>query len=321
MKYCIAPMEGITYPEYRAVHSSLFPGAEAYYAPFVAPGSGGFKRGYLEKRLPDLTSGVNIIPQIMANDPEKFLEAATILRDMGSREINLNAGCPSGTVFSKHKGSGMLTDLSSLDSFLSAVYSSADYPVSIKTRMGVSSTEEFEKILPIYEKYPVACLTVHARARNGFYKSPADTEAFSKLCAAAKLKLCYNGDIFSPKDYDALQKLSPVTECVMLARGIIANPALGRMLKGGPPLNITELEDFHNLLLESYLSSDLGEKTACERMKELWFYMISLFPNCEKEYKAILKSRSIADYREAVGRFINSGSFDGTASFKGTCRE
>ena len=316
MKYYVAPMEGITYPEYRAVHSGMFPGAEAYYAPFVAPGSGGFKRGYLEKRLPDSDSGVKVIPQIMANRAEAFLETAKLLTDMGFGEVNLNAGCPSGTVFSKHKGAGMLTDTVSLDSFLDTVYSAADYPVSIKTRMGVESAEEFGSILPVYEKYPVSLLTVHSRSRSGFYKSDADTAAYSYLCSGTVLRLCYNGDIFSAGDLLRLQETAPFTDSVMLARGIIANPALGRILQGGQPLTLTEFSLFHDSMLDAYLSSDLGERTACERMKELWLYMISLFSDCSREYKALLKSRSLQDYRSAVGSIISGCGFDGSGCFR-----
>lgn len=315
MKYIIAPMEGITYPEYRAVHSRLFSGAEAYYAPFVAPGSGGFRRGFLERRLPEADSELNVVPQILANSADSFLDTAHILIEMGFKEVNLNAGCPSGTVFSKHKGAGMLLDLDSLDRFLEEVYASADYPVSIKTRMGVDSVGEFETVLRIYEKYPVSLLTVHSRARSGFYKSEADMEAFAEICGNTKLSLCYNGDIFTAESLACLNDKAPDTERVMLARGIAANPALGRILQGGEALSKGELLLFHDTLLEAYLSSGLGERNACERMKELWFYMICLFSDCSKENKAILKSRSLQEYRTAVRQLTDNCRFDGAWGF------
>lgn len=43
--------------------------------------------------------------------------AAGLLADMGYREVNLNLGCPSGTVFNKGRGSGLLHDPEAIDAF------------------------------------------------------------------------------------------------------------------------------------------------------------------------------------------------------------
>lgn len=58
---------------------------------------------------------------------------------MGYTEVNLNFGCPSGTVTAKGKGAGMLRDLSKLEAFLDEVFSQAEGPISVKTRLGVTS--------------------------------------------------------------------------------------------------------------------------------------------------------------------------------------
>ena len=50
-----------------------------------------------------------------------------------TREVNLNLGCPSGTVTAKGKGAGMLRDLDALDRFLDTVFSEAGGPISVKT--------------------------------------------------------------------------------------------------------------------------------------------------------------------------------------------
>ena len=76
------------------------------------------------------------------------------LRKMGYTEVNLNFGCPSGTVTAKGKGAGMLRDLSKLEAFLDEVFSQAEGPISVKTRLGVTSPEEFEAILDLYDRYP-----------------------------------------------------------------------------------------------------------------------------------------------------------------------
>ena len=105
MLLSFAPMEGVTNAEYRRVHRRFFPEADRYYAPFIAPDAGGrFKRSHLNALLPEANEGVRLVPQILANNAEAFLGAAETLAELGYTEVNLNAGCPSGTVVSKHKG-------------------------------------------------------------------------------------------------------------------------------------------------------------------------------------------------------------------------
>ena len=64
-------------------------------------------------------------------------------RDLGYREVNLNLGCPSGTVTAKGKGSGMLKDLDGLDRFLDAIFAERPLDISIKTRIGFANGAEF----------------------------------------------------------------------------------------------------------------------------------------------------------------------------------
>ena len=315
MEYSIAPLEGITYPEYRLLHHRMFPGADRYYAPFIAPGEGRMRRTYLEKRLPDIQQCAGLVPQILANDAERFMELARMIHDMGYDEVNLNVGCPSGTVFAKHKGSGMLRDLSSLERFLDGIFSAPGLKISIKTRMGVESTEEFDSILDLYNRYPLSCLTIHARTREDYYSGKPDLEKYARAAEKSRAEVCYNGNIFLEEDLDNLLDISPETRRVMLGRGVIANPALLRMLSGGPALTEKEFSEFHNTLLENYLSSGLDERTAVNRMKELWFYMMSLYPESERAVKKMMKANSLRNYADAVGMIMDTYEFDGTAGF------
>ena len=111
MELSFAPMEGVTGCIYRRIHAECFPGADVYYAPFIAPDSSGrFKGSALRELLPENNPGITLVPQLLCNAPEPFLAAARELADLGYGEVNLNVGCPSGTVVKKHKGAGMLAD-------------------------------------------------------------------------------------------------------------------------------------------------------------------------------------------------------------------
>ncbi len=82
------------------------------------------------------------MPQLLVRRAEDFLWAAGELAAMGYPEINLNLGCPSGTVVAKGKGSGFLGLPEELERFLDTVFDAAPCAVSIKTRLGLREPEE-----------------------------------------------------------------------------------------------------------------------------------------------------------------------------------
>ena len=111
MRYYFAPMEGLTDSIYRRLHHKYFPGVDRYYMPFISPTIHRSLTHREDRELP-LADSVpfTAVPQILTKVPEDFLWAAQVCRDRGYEEVNLNVGCPSGTVVSKGKGSGMLAD-------------------------------------------------------------------------------------------------------------------------------------------------------------------------------------------------------------------
>ena len=315
MELSFAPMEGITYSIYRRVHAELFPGADLYYAPFIAPDSTGkFKAGNLRDVLPENNAGIKLVPQLLCNAAAPFLAVARELADLGYEEVNFNIGCPSGTVVAKHKGAGMLGDPVQLDACLADIFSRCPLRVSIKTRLGLHSAEEFPAIVEIYRKYPLSRLIVHVRDRDGMYKSKPDREAFAAVLDCP-FPVEYNGNIFTSADLDSLVARYPALDAAMLGRGAVTNPALFRELRGGEALNVKELQAFHDRLTEEYLASGLAPNFTVSRMKELWFYQLCMFPESDRAGKAILKARTLSDYRAAVSALFANVDLDPTAGF------
>ena len=201
MNYYFAPLEGLTDSIYRALHHEYFPGLDRYYMPFLSPTVHRCLTHKEDRELPMASSvPFTAIPQILTKDADAFLWAAQVCADRGYAEVNLNIGCPSGTVVSKGKGAGMLREPEALDAFLEAVFAASPIPVSVKTRVGLESEEEFPRLLEIFNKYPIRELTVHPRARKDFYNSPIREEAFRYALAHSQVPLCYNGDLCSPED-------------------------------------------------------------------------------------------------------------------------
>ena len=227
MEFYFAPMEGLTDRIFRRLHSRYFPGIDRYYMPFYSPTMHRTLSAKESRELPPAAEdSLTAIPQILTRNPEDFLWAAAVCRDLGYPEVNLNVGCPSGTVVAKGKGSGMLRDLEELSRFLDQVFSAAPLPVSIKTRIGLESPSEFPGILSIYNKYPLALLIVHPRVRSQYYKGEVNRDSFAFAAASSRNPLCYNGDILCTRQITDFARDFPEVPAIMIGRGLLANPGM-----------------------------------------------------------------------------------------------
>ena len=286
MRYYYAPLEGITDATFRALHHKYFPGVDKYFMPFISPTIHRCLTNREARELPKADSvGFAAVPQLLGKNVEDMLWAIEVCRDLGYDEVNINLGCPSGTVVSKGKGSGMLSDIYALDEFLSAIYAKAVLPVSLKTRIGVNDSESWEKILEIYRDYPVKELTVHPRIRKAFYKGNCDMDAFTKAVEGSPFPVCYNGNITSLEDAAKIAERFPTVESIMIGRGLVADPG---MLSGGT--NRETLKAFLNELSDTYCTVFESKRNAIYRMKDNWHYLIALFEGSDKLWKEMRKS-------------------------------
>ncbi len=310
MKIEFAPLEGVTAYPFRMAHQNLFRGVDQYYLPFVSVHS---SRSLNQKEkkdlLPEHNPGNVSVPQLLANNPEDFLVYVKILREYGYKEINLNLGCPSGTVVAKRKGAGFLRELDRLDEFFDFVFreiEGEDVSLSVKTRIGIIDNSESEQLIPIYNRYPISELIVHPRYQKQFYRGITDLDTFKLFYENCTVPISYNGDIFSRNDAKRLIEQFPNISGLMLGRGLIANPALAREIKGGAALTKEEMRAYHDLNFENW-SKSLGDpNNALHRMKELWDYLKWSFTDCERLEKRIRKAKTASEYTIAVNHLFDS---------------
>ena len=308
MNYYVAPMEGLTDRVWRQAHQKWFGWAGApakYYAPFLSPPE---NRVLIKKKMaelaPEANPGAPVVPQLLAKDGALAAWMVGQLRQLGYTEVNLNFGCPSGTVTAKGKGSGMLRDLGKLDAFLAALFAEAEGPLTVKTRLGVEKPEEFAAVLEVYNRYPIAELTIHPRVMRQQYRGIADREAFAKALPTCRMPVCYNGDLTTVEQLRAFEADFPAVQSLMVGRGIIADPALFRQALGGPAATKEELRGYLDDLYHGYTALFGSAGCAISRMKGHWFYLIHRFDGSERLEKQLRKLREPWEYETVVNQIF-----------------
>lgn len=311
MQISLAPMEGVTgYIIRNAIHQH-FGGVDVFYTPFF-PAAKRFSGKVKRDIAPENNKGIRLIPQVMSNRADEVIHMGHLIAEYGYDMINVNLGCPSGTVTSKKRGSGLLLYPEELDSFLDELFSKTDIKISLKTRIGYHDPDEWPRLLDIYKKYPFEELIIHPRVRDDIYRNVPRLEAFDAAVKAFSAgdtprnanALCYNGDICCLSDYQMLSGRFPEVPHFMIGRGLLAHPCLATAIKEGhypdPEEYRKKLIAFCDDVYHTYLEIFSGEKDALFRMKELWFYLSASFADSAKYLKKIQKCQSSQEYFAVV---------------------
>lgn len=303
MRYYMAPLEGITDSIYRRLHHQYFPGLDRYYTPFFSPTIHRALTARELRELPPANSlDVQVIPQLLTKSSEDFIWMSGVCKDLGYTEVNLNLGCPSGTVTAKGKGAGMLREPPILQQFLDEIFQSSQLPVSIKTRIGFAQREEFYDLLEIYNRYPIAELTIHPRVRTVFYDGAVDMEMFRYAQQNSKAPLCYNGNLSTKEQISIFSQEYPQVQAVMLGRGLIGDP--GMLTPGGTTRD--NLEVFLEELMEQYRIAFGGSRNAMFRLKENWRYLFCLFAPDAKLQKRLRKATDFSEYQAVTHEILHN---------------
>lgn len=307
MKYYMAPMEGLTTYNFRRCFNKYFEPADKYFTPFIS--NSNLNSRERNDILPEHNEGMEVVPQILSNKVSEFLSISKAIASYGYDTVNLNLGCPSGTVVSRNRGAGFLSVPDELESFLDEIFEKSDLKISIKTRIGMNSIDEWDKIISIYKKYPLEELIIHPRLQCEGYGGSVHLDAYEKAANSISCPLCYNGDIIICSSRPSIT-CNPIIglhniESVMIGRGMLRNPGIFGELKGLPSYSKETLKAFHDELLEDYQSVMSGDKNTLFKMKDLWAFLAMDIPGSEKALKHIRKATHIADYKVAVNEMLS----------------
>ncbi|MDO5127605.1 MAG: tRNA-dihydrouridine synthase family protein [Eubacteriales bacterium] len=322
MKIYFAPMEGITGYIYRRIYQEHFGYIDKYFAPFISPADNcAINPKERKDVLPENNENIRLVPQILTCKSHHFIDTVKVLQEMGYTEVNLNLGCPSGTVCAKGKGAGFLPETDKLKHFLYDIYSygaAHGVSISVKTRLGYFHPDEFYDLIEIFNQYPIKELIVHPRIRTDYYKGLPRYEYFSYAISHSKNPLIYNGNIFCTEDYtqtvNRLQiiqsdsvmqnKIKTSMDCVMLGRGLLFHPGLARELVSGEKekksFSDKQFWKMHDSIFYAYKQVFSPDIQIMHHMKELWAYWEIRFPERNRELKNIRKAKKCMEYESAI---------------------
>ncbi len=314
----LAPMRGITTMHYRRVFVRHFQGLDLEMAPFISTVSAEkINPKLLKDILPENNSGLPLIPQLIGNKADDFVQMSIALHDLGYEEVNWNMGCPHKPIRKKRRGSGLLPYPDTVDAFLDQVCDRSPCKISVKVRLGVSNKLELMKLIPILNKYPLSEIVVHPRTAEQMYKGTVDLDAFEEAFHLLTRPVCYNGDINNISFFKSLKTRFPKINRFMLGRGLLANPFLCEEIKADSAhlrrceftpskvcRKITRIIHFHEELLSAYESVLYGDQPVLGKMKEFWTYQTIHLSNGHKMFKKLKKTQRLSTYKEIVAEFL-----------------
>ena len=296
MEVEFAPLEGLTDRIYRSRHRRVFGGADRYYTPFLSPTGDGLLTEREKRQVTPFEP--DLVPQLLTKRPEDFSGAAKALANLGYGEVDLNLGCPSGTVTAKGKGAALLGAPEELRRLLDGIFRDPPCRVSVKTRLGLRSPGEFPALLSILRDYPFARLILHPRTRDEGYRGEPHLEAFADLPASVPFPVSANGSFLAAGEVRSFTEEHPGIRAVMIGRGFLSDPALGRRLRGGPAAGREELRDFIGGLEADYLDAFGSERNVLFRMKEHLSYLAGRFGDWEVLGRKFCRAKSLSELRD-----------------------
>ena len=307
----LAPMEGVTDLVFRQVVAKA--GApDIFFTEFtnVSSYASDLGRKNALYRLQTTTTDHPIIAQIWGKNPEHFALLAKDLKSLNFQGIDLNMGCPDRHVNRAGGGAAMIRTPDLAINCIKQAKLASELPVSVKTRLGYTSPDEYRTWLSTLLKQDLAALTVHLRTRKEMSKVPAHFELIDdiiklKNTISPTTKLIINGDIRDKSHAAELFSAHPDIDGFMIGRGIFSNPFCFTTTEPTKP-KLFDLLNYHLNLYDQAIKST-GPRPF-EPLKRFFKIYINHFPGASElreslmhtkttdEVRVILNSQTISPY-------------------------
>lgn len=306
MKIFAAPLQGFTEATWRNVHHQTYGGIDTYITPFIRIEKGEIRNKDIRDTEKKNNTVPHLIPQIIAATPDELLPIAEFIAKEGYCEADINMGCSFALQVRKQHGAGLLPHPEAVAALMKATEKLPEIRFSVKMRLGWDSKEEWRNLMPILNDTPLTRITLHPRLGREQYRQPADREEFARFYEECRHPLVYNGDLATLEEMNRTAEEFPRLEGLMIGRGLLGNPALGKEYKEQRNLSHGEkasmLAAFHDKFYQAITPRLQGNTQILSKLKPYWEYLL---PDMEKrDRKAIIKASTAEKYLAAVNSAI-----------------
>lgn len=226
--FVLAPMEAVTDVVFRHVVKQAGP-PDVFFTEFTNA-TGWVHTGdpAIGGRLVKTDDENPIVAQIWGAVPDDFAQIAQYCKTLGYHGIDINMGCPDASAVKAGGGAGMIRTPDLASEVITAA-KTAGLPVSVKTRLGYSKTDEMKEWLAHLLRQDIVNLTIHLRTKKEMSKVPAHHELIPEILAlrdkiAPNTLITINGDIENRAEGLALTKKYPGIDGIMIGRGVFHDP-------------------------------------------------------------------------------------------------
>jgi len=301
--FILAPMEDVTDVVFRHVIAKAAR-PEIFFTEFTNASSYASEKGNhsTRGRLAFTADEQPMVAQIWGTKPDEFSFMAKGLAAMGYKGIDINMGCPAGPVVKNGAGSGLIRTPELAAELIQAA-KEGGLPVSVKTRLGFTSTSEWRDWLTHILKQDVVNLTIHLRTRKEMSKVDAHYELIPEIKKlrdeiAPHTLLTINGDIRDREHGIELVNQYGV-DGIMIGRGIFTNPfAFEHDKQPHSREELLALLNLHLDLFDTY-STEL-EPRHFEPLKRFFKIYIRDFPGASELREQLMHTKSTDEVRTLI---------------------
>jgi len=307
LRIFLAPMEGLLDCVLRDILTRVG-GVDLCVTEFVRVSGSQLPNRCFQRIAPELLtgsltpSGVPVRVQLLGSDPHFMSVNAFNLGNLNPAGIDLNFGCPAKTVNRHQGGAILLREPERIHALVQTVRKAIPQPIplSAKMRLGYEDKSLAIACALAMQDGGAKELVVHARTKTEGYRPPAHWEWVGRIQAELSIPVIANGEIWTVDDYRRCVEISGV-EDVMLGRGMLANPALARMIKLGEEASLPWaglqplLHDFWELV-----GQRTRAQTQCGRMKQWLNYLRQAYPEAEAAFQSLRRVTSPDELEERL---------------------
>jgi len=304
----LAPLQGYTDFIFRNVFSRHYTGIDIAVSPFISltHGENGIPK-IAKDVFPANNQKMPVIPQLLGNNPEHFIQTAHVLHEWGYNLLNWNLGCPIKDIARKKRGSGLLPYPELVREILENVISHIPQKLSVKIRLGLNNANEIYQLIPVLNEFPLENIIVHPRTGIQMYEGKIHHDVLQNCIPLFKHEIIYNGDIFSYADYQVIKEKYPTIKKWMIGRGVFYNPLISAIING-EQLQSTEInkEQFLIFLLDLYNELQIykSEYQVLNKIKDMWKLFCKRFSESKNVFGKIAHASSLEEITSITKKII-----------------